>query len=55
MGHKTRAEQFNKVKVRKGNNKKVRKTKRHNEKNKYNRKQERQDIENYLAQTNGGW
>jgi hypothetical protein len=52
MPHRTRSEQ-KAFKVRKGNNRNVRTTKVHTPRPVYDRKQERQEIEEFLAQTSG--
>lgn len=52
MSHKTRTEQLA-LKIRKGNNRKVRGTKVHTPRPAYDRKKEREEIENYLSQGKG--
>ena len=50
MAHKTKAERIA-VRVRKGNNSKVRRTKVHTPKPVYDRKKKRLELESYLSQT----
>jgi hypothetical protein len=52
MTHKTRHEQLA-LKIRKGNNPKVRGVKVHTPKPAYDRKKKRQELHNYLSQGKG--